>query len=87
MGGPEAGGGPGQGDRAVGLAFVFAVALIWVLASFLVQDLEGQGLPAFLLTYIANSLFVVYLPLYYLCAWRAPGNRWGWSRRLRKHLF
>lgn len=37
-----------------------------VLASFLVQDLESEGLNPFLLTYIANSLFIIYLPLYYL---------------------
>jgi hypothetical protein len=39
-----------------------------VLASFLVQDLEAEGLNPFLLTYIANSLFIVYLPLYYSTA-------------------
>lgn len=37
-----------------------------VLASFLVQDLEAEGLNPFLLTYIANSLFIVYLPAYAL---------------------
>ncbi|BDA40677.1 Solute carrier family 35 member F5 [Coccomyxa sp. Obi] len=52
--------------RALGLCFIFVVALIWVLASFLVQDLESEGLNPFLLTYIANSLFIIYLPLYYL---------------------
>jgi hypothetical protein len=38
-----------------------------VLASFLVQDLESGGLNPFLLTYIANSLFIIYLPIQYLC--------------------
>ena len=37
-----------------------------VLASFLVQDLEAEGLNPFLLTYIANSLFIIYLPAYAL---------------------
>jgi hypothetical protein len=32
--------------------------------SFLLQDLVTNGLPAFLLTYIANSLFVLYLPVH-----------------------
>ena len=38
-----------------------------VLASFLVQDLESGGLNPFLLTYIANSLFIIYLPIQYMC--------------------
>ena len=42
------------------------VYLVQVLASFLVQDLEAEGLNPFLLTYIANSLFIVYLPAYAL---------------------
>jgi hypothetical protein len=54
-----------QRDRALGLFFILIVALIWVLASFLVQEVEKEGLNPFLLTYIANSLFVVYIPLYY----------------------
>lgn len=57
---------PDHRKRALGLSFIFVVALIWVLASFLVQDLESEGLNPFLLTYIANSLFIVYLPIYYL---------------------
>ena len=40
--------------------------LVQVLASFLVQDLEAEGLNPFLLTYIANSLFIIYLPAYAL---------------------
>ena len=42
------------------------LCLVQVLASFLVQDLEAEGLNPFLLTYIANSLFMVYLPAYAL---------------------
>lgn len=42
------------------------LVVIQVLASFLVQDLESEGLNPFLLTYIANSLFIIYLPIYYL---------------------
>jgi len=40
--------------------------MVQVLASFLVQDLEAEGLNPFLLTYIANSLFIIYLPAYAL---------------------
>ena len=42
------------------------ILALQVLASFLVQDLEAEGLNPFLLTYIANSLFIVYLPIYVL---------------------
>ena len=47
----------------MGLSFVFCVAVIWVAASFLVQDLEKEGINPFVLTYIANSLFIVLLPV------------------------
>ena len=52
------------GPQATGLAIIACVAVIWVVASFVVQTVEAAGVPAFLLTYIANILFVVYLPLY-----------------------
>lgn len=48
--------------HTLGLSFVLCVAVIWVAASFVVQDLVSAGLDPFLLTYIANSLFVVLLP-------------------------
>ena len=51
----------------INLTFLSACILaLQVLASFLVQDLEAEGLNPFLLTYIANSLFIVYLPIYVL---------------------
>ncbi len=53
----------GQQEQALGLCFVFCVAVIWVAASFLVQDLENDGINPFVLTYIANSLFIVLLPI------------------------
>lgn len=46
-----------------GLLFIFTAAVIWVLASFVVQEVEDEGLSPFILSYIANSLFVVYLPI------------------------
>lgn len=52
-----------QRDQILGLCFVLTVAVIWVAASFLVQNLEQQGINPFLLTYIANSLFVVLIPV------------------------
>ena len=56
------------GDRRklLGLAFILAVALIWVVASFFVQGLEEHGAHPAVLTMVANSLFAVYVPVYYL---------------------
>ncbi|GAQ88047.1 hypothetical protein KFL_003960080 [Klebsormidium nitens] len=52
-----------QGRWALGMSFVTAVALIWVVASFVVQAVEAAGTTPFLLTYICNSLFILYIPL------------------------
>eukprot|EP00238_Polyblepharides_amylifera_P002758 CAMPEP_0196581878 /NCGR_PEP_ID=MMETSP1081-20130531/36181_1 /TAXON_ID=36882 /ORGANISM="Pyramimonas amylifera, Strain CCMP720" /LENGTH=378 /DNA_ID=CAMNT_0041902267 /DNA_START=158 /DNA_END=1294 /DNA_ORIENTATION=+ len=58
-----------------GYSFILIVAAIWVAASFLVQEIVSQGLPPFLLAYLCNSMFVLYLPLVegadVLCNWRA----------------
>ena len=51
---------------ALGLLLIVTVAVIWVAASFVVQEVEAQGLHPFLLSYIANSLFIVYLPLHWV---------------------
>ncbi len=53
-------------EHAAFWAVLIAPCLVQVLASFLVQDLEAEGLNPFLLTYIANSLFMIYLPAYAL---------------------
>ena len=55
-----------------GLLCIVCVALIWVVASFVVQEVEDEGLHPFLLSYIANSLFVVYLPLHFLASKATP---------------
>ncbi|KAH6767709.1 EamA-like transporter family [Perilla frutescens var. hirtella] len=39
------------------------VAIIWIAASFVVQSVVDEGVSPFLVTYICNSLFVVYIPL------------------------
>ena len=49
-----------------GITCTVTAAVIWVLASFIVQKVEDQGLSPFILSYIANSLFVVFLPLDYV---------------------
>ncbi|KAL2336864.1 hypothetical protein Fmac_011310 [Flemingia macrophylla] len=48
---------------ALGLAYIFAVATIWIAASFVVQSVVDAGVPPFLITYICNSLFLVLIPI------------------------
>ncbi|CAL1411983.1 unnamed protein product [Linum trigynum] len=62
----------------LGLVYIFAVAIIWIVASFVVQSVVDGGVSPFLITYICNSLFVVYLPIAeiarYLEDWRDKKN-------------
>ncbi|KAL2642494.1 hypothetical protein R1flu_010081 [Riccia fluitans] len=46
-----------------GVIYIVLVALIWVTASFVVQSVVDGGVSPFLITYICNSLFVVYIPI------------------------
>ncbi|KAF9604821.1 hypothetical protein IFM89_010362 [Coptis chinensis] len=48
---------------SLGLSYIIAVAIIWIAASFVVQSVVDSGVSPFLITYICNSLFIVYLPL------------------------
>lgn len=47
----------------LGLSYIVSVAIIWIAASFVVQSVVDAGVSPFLITYICNSLFVVYIPL------------------------
>lgn len=47
----------------LGLIYIFLVAAIWIAASFVVQSVVDEGVSPFLVTYICNSLFVIYIPL------------------------
>eukprot|EP00898_Chlorokybus_atmophyticus_P006109 jgi/Chlat1/649/Chrsp103S00008 len=58
-----------SGNYYKGLLFILLVALIWVAASFVVKDVEAQGVPAFVVTYICNALFIIYLPLHEASKW------------------
>lgn len=49
-------------DRSVGILLVLSVSLIWILASYLVQYLEDHTVSPFLITYICNTLFLIFLP-------------------------
>lgn len=71
---------------ALGLAYIFAVATIWIAASFVVQSVVDAGVSPFFVTYICNSLFLVLIPIVEigryledsyggLCFWRSEkGN-------------
>ncbi|KAK6798398.1 hypothetical protein RDI58_006100 [Solanum bulbocastanum] len=47
----------------LGLIYIITVASIWIAASFVVQSVVDAGVSPFLVTYLCNSLFVVYIPL------------------------
>lgn len=47
----------------MGLVYIFSVANIWIAASFVVQSVVNAGVSPFLVTYICNSLFVIYIPM------------------------
>ncbi|XP_021763444.1 thiamine-repressible mitochondrial transport protein THI74-like [Chenopodium quinoa] len=47
----------------IGLIYIVAVAGIWIAASYVVQSVVDEGISPFLITYICNSLFIVYIPL------------------------
>ncbi|CAN6173306.1 unnamed protein product [Urochloa humidicola] len=47
----------------LGLIYIVAVATIWIAASYIVQSVVDAGVSPFLITYICNSLFVVYIPI------------------------
>ncbi|XP_054783043.1 thiamine-repressible mitochondrial transport protein THI74 [Prosopis cineraria] len=48
---------------AIGLVYIVSVAAIWIAASFVVQSVVDAGISPFLITYICNSLFVLYIPI------------------------
>ncbi|KAI3915621.1 hypothetical protein MKX01_015446 [Papaver californicum] len=48
----------------LGITYILAVATIWIAASFVVQSVVDSGVSPFLITYICNSLFVVYIPVF-----------------------
>ncbi|KAL8150643.1 hypothetical protein V2J09_020451 [Rumex salicifolius] len=69
----------------LGLIYIVAVAAIWIAASFVVQSVVDAGVSPFLITYICNSLFMVYIPIIEisrfledragtLCFWRKKKN-------------
>lgn len=53
-------------DRLLGIFFVILVSFIWVIASFLVQDIEEIGVHPVVVTFISNSLFALYFPIFWI---------------------
>ncbi|PHU07187.1 hypothetical protein BC332_23676 [Capsicum chinense] len=47
----------------LGLVYIFTVASIWIAASFVVQSVVDASVSPFLVTFLCNFLFVVYISL------------------------
>lgn len=47
----------------LGMLYVVAVAVIWIVASFVVQSVVDSGVSPFLISYVCNTLFLVYIPI------------------------
>ncbi|KAL9235661.1 hypothetical protein vseg_010403 [Gypsophila vaccaria] len=69
----------------LGLIYIVAVASIWIAASYVVQSVVDDGISPFLITYICNSLFMIYIPVMEvaryledytgnLCFWRSRNS-------------
>lgn len=73
-------------DWTIGLIYVVAVAAIWIAASYIVQSVVDAGVSPFLITYICNSLFVVYLPLVEVGRYFEDSvvNIWVWCKNKEK---
>ncbi|KAK4419482.1 putative vacuolar membrane protein [Sesamum alatum] len=61
----------------LGLIYIFAVAAIWIAASFVVQSVVDGGVSPFLVTYICDSLFVLLIPLVEIVRY-LEDNHWSW---------
>ncbi|RXH98084.1 hypothetical protein DVH24_010409 [Malus domestica] len=68
----------------LGLIYIFAVASIWIAASFVVQSVVDAGVSPFLITYICNSLFVIYIPLVEIGRYLEDNFEGFWIWRSRK---
>lgn len=67
----------------MGLIYIVAVATIWIAASYVVQSVVDSGVSPFLITYICNSLFVVYIPIFEIGRYVEDkyGSLWFWRSR------
>lgn len=69
----------------LGLIYIVAVATIWIAASYVVQSVVDSGVSPFLITYICNSLFIVYIPIFEIGRYVEDkyGSLWFWWNRKR----
>ncbi|XP_077227396.1 eamA-like transporter family isoform X1 [Tasmannia lanceolata] len=65
----------------LGLIYIIVVASIWIAASFIVQSVVDAGVSPFLITYICNSLFVVYIPIVEIARYFEDSKWILWFRR------
>ncbi|XP_047338844.1 thiamine-repressible mitochondrial transport protein THI74-like [Impatiens glandulifera] len=67
----------------LGLVYLFVVAAIWIAASFVIQAVVDGGVSPFLLTYMGNSLFVIYIPLVEMARYLEDvyGSVFFWRKR------
>ncbi|KAB1210161.1 hypothetical protein CJ030_MR6G022649 [Morella rubra] len=67
----------------LGLIYIVAVASIWIAASFVVQSVVDEGVSPFLITYICNSLFVIYIPMVEIGRFLEDtyGGLWFWKNK------
>lgn len=67
----------------LGLVYIVAVATIWIGASFLVQSVVHLGVSPFLITYVCNSLFIIYIPIFEIGRYveNKYGSLWIWRNR------
>lgn len=72
----------------LGLIYIVAVATIWIAASFVVQSVVDEGVSPFLITYICNSLFVVYIPIVEIGRYLEDsyGSLYFWRNKKDNHL-
>ncbi|PHT37546.1 hypothetical protein CQW23_21119 [Capsicum baccatum] len=70
----------------LGLIYIIIVASIWIAASFVVQSVVDAGVSPFLVTYLCNSLFIVYIPLIEILRFLEDkyGRFWFWRNNNNK---
>ncbi|KAJ0974755.1 hypothetical protein J5N97_016720 [Dioscorea zingiberensis] len=86
MGGPSKWLGEDTWNWTLGLVYIVAVATIWIAASYIVQSVVDAGVSPFLITYICNSLFVVYIPVVEFARFLEDSaeNVWFWCKNKEK---
>jgi len=62
----------------LGLVYIVAIAAIWISASYIVQSVVDAGVSPFLVTYICNSLFMIYIPLVEIARQFDDPSRYKW---------